>query len=178
MVLRALVNKVDGIPERALLWANLALAGLIGLAHGGALAITYAKPSPDAEAIRQLASISLPTAAVVLLTAVTALVQVRFRQAVLGLHGLLFALAAVVAVLWAVSILVSGIPDGKFVWSVGMMSALVTYAFFVASRYSVPKRLRDRVVVFYAPLLALLVSIPIDVAVFVKTLSAVTKAFG
>jgi hypothetical protein len=178
MALRALVNKVDGIPERTLLWVNLGLACLIGLAHGGALAITYAKPSADAETIRQLASISLPLAAVVLLTSVTALVQTRFRQLALGLHGLVLAAGAVVTVLWAISILFAGIPDGKLVWSVGMMSAFVVYALFVASRYSVPKRFRDRLVAFYAPLLALVVAIPIDVAVFVKTLSALTKGFG
>jgi hypothetical protein len=90
----------------------------------------------------------------------------------------LFAAAGVVTVLWAISILIRGMPDGKFVWSVGMMSALVAYAFFVASRYSIPKRLRARAIVFYAPLLALGISIPIDAAVFVKTLSEITRGFG
>ena len=178
MGLRALVNKVDCIQERTLLWVNLGLACFVGLAHGGALAITYGKPGPDAETIWQVASISLPLATVVLLSAVTASLQVRFRQSVLALHGLVFATGAVVVILWAISILFSGFPHGNFVWSVGMMSVLVAYAFFLGSRYSVPKRFRDRIVVFYAPLLALLVSIPIDVAVFVKTLSELTGVFG
>ena len=178
MALRALVNKVDGIPERTLLWINLALACLVGVAHGGAFAITYGKPGPDAETIRQVASISLPLAAVLLLTTVTALLQVRFRRPVLALHGLAFAAGAAAAIFWATSILFSGIPHGNFVWSVGVMSALVVYASFVASRYSVPKRFRDRMVVFYAPVLALLVSIPVDVAVFVKTLGQLARGFG
>ena len=178
MALRALVTKLDGIPERAILWANLALACLIGIAHGGALALTYAKPGPEADSIRQLASISLPIAGVVLVTSVAALIQAPFRHTVLALHGALFAAAAVVTVVWALSILVSGIPEGKFVWSPGMMSALVAYAFFVGSRYSLPLRFRNRALVFYAPLLALVVSIPIDVAVFVKTINEVAKGFG
>jgi hypothetical protein len=178
MTLRALVSKVDGIPERALLWANVALGCFIGLAHGGALAITYAQPSPDAESIQQLASISLPLAAVIVLTSVTALARVGFRRSVLALHGVIFGAAAVVTLLWAISILIWGLPDGRFVWSVGMMSALVAYGFFVASRYSVPKSAREHAAVFYAPLIALVLSLPIDAAVFVKTFSELTGRFG
>ena len=178
MTLRALVNKVDGVSERALLWTNVALSCFVGLAHGGALAITYAKPTPDADAIRQLASISLPLAAVVLLTSVAGLARVDFRRPALAIHGLIFAAAAVVTLLWALSILVRGLPEGRFVWSVGMMTALLVYGFFVASRYSVPKPFREHVAVFYAPLLALVVSLPIDVAVFVKTFSEVARGFG
>ncbi len=95
MTLRGFVNKVDGVPDRALLWANAALGCLVGLAHGGALAITYAKPTPDADSIRQLASISLPLAAVIVLTSVTALGRVGFRRPVLAIHGLIFAVAGV-----------------------------------------------------------------------------------
>ena len=73
--MRTLLAKVDSVPERVLLWINAALACLIGLAHGGALAITYAKPTPGAEGIRQLASVSLPVAALIALTAAVALVR-------------------------------------------------------------------------------------------------------
>ena len=58
------------------------------------------------------------------------------------------------------------------------MSALVAYGFFVASRYSVPKAFREHAAVFYAPLLALVIAVPIDVAVFVRTFSEVTRGFG
>src|SRR5690242_17026547 len=79
MTLRALVDKVDSVSERALLWATVALSCFVGIAHGGALAITYAKPTPDPDSIRQLASISLPLAAIIFLTSVGALVRVDFR---------------------------------------------------------------------------------------------------
>jgi hypothetical protein len=178
MTLRTLVNKVDGISQRTILWTDLALGCFIALGHGGALAVTYGKPTPDADAIRQVASISLPLAAVVLLTSVAALVRVDFRRRALAIHGVVFTAAAVVTLLWALSILVRGLPEGTFVWSVGIMTALVGYGLFVASRYSVPKPLREHVAVFYAPVLAVVVSLPIDVAVFVKTFSAVTRGFG
>jgi hypothetical protein len=178
MTLRAFVNKVDGVSERTLLWANLALGCLVGLAHGSALAVTYVKPTPDAGSIRQLASISLPLAAAIVLTSAAALFRVDFRRPALAIHGLIFAAAAVVTLLWAMSILAWGPPRGRFVWSVGMMTALVAYSFFVASRYSMPRSFREHGAVFYAPLLALAVSLPIDVAVFVKTLSEITRGFG
>ena len=40
---------------------------------------TYAKPTPDAEDIRQLASISLPMAGLIVLTALIALARPHFR---------------------------------------------------------------------------------------------------
>jgi hypothetical protein len=177
-VLRALLNKIDAVPERALLWVNTGLSCLIGLAHGGALAMTYAKPIPDVGSIRQIAAISLPIASVVLVTSLTALARPDFGRIALALHGWIFAAAAVVTLFWATSLLIRGIPETNFVWSVGFRSALVVYAFFIASRYGIPKHLRENLLIFYAPLLALVVALPIDVGVFIKAMSEITRRFG
>jgi hypothetical protein len=178
IALRALLTRVDAVSERVLLWVNIGLGCLVGLSHGGALAITYARPTPDAGYIRLLAAISLPVAAVIVVTSAIALVRADFRRLALTVHGMAFAVAAMVMLLWAVSILIWGAPEGNFVWSVGMMSVLVCYAAFVASRYSVPKHFREHAAIFYAPLLAFAIAIPIDVAVLVKTVSEVTGRFS
>jgi hypothetical protein len=173
--LRAFLNRVDAVTERGLLWVNIGLGCLVALSHGGALAISYARPTTDAGYIRLLATISLPVAAVIVATSAIALVRADFRRLALSVHGVAFAAAAMVMLLWAVSILIGGRPEGNFVWSVGMMSVLVCYATFIASRYSVPKHFREHVAIFYAPPVAFAIAVPIDVAVLVKTVSEVTR---
>jgi hypothetical protein len=173
--LRALLNRVDAVAERVLLWVNMGLGCLVALSHGGALAITYAQPTADAGYIRLLATISLPVAAVIVVTSAIALVRADFRGLALNVHGVAFAVAAVVMLLWAASILIWGTPEGNFVWSAGMMSVLVCYAAFVASRYSVPRHFRQHAAIFYAPLVAFAIAVPIDVAVLVKTVSEATR---
>ena len=176
--MRTLLAKVDSVPERVLLWINTALACLIGLAHGGALAITYAKPTPGAEGIRQLPSVSLPVAALIALTAAVALVQSDLRRVALAAHGWALVAAAAGTLVWAISLLVRGFPEGNFSWSPGLMSVLVCYSVFVASRYGVPSQVRGRPAFFYAPVAALGIALPIDLGVFVTVIGEMGERFG
>ena len=178
MTVRALLAKFDAIPERVLLWVNVGLAAFVGVAHGGALAITYMKPTPQADQIRQLASISLPIAALIVVTAVVALVQPTYRRPTLAIHGAAFALSSLALLVWALSLLVHGLPEGNFAWSPGLMSIWICYSAFVASRYSVSPAMRHRSLLFYAPLVAIFVAIPIDVAVFIEFMGEISKRFG
>ena len=167
-VLRTFLGKADGIPEKGLLWTNAGLACFIAFAHGGALAITYSKPTPDAEDIRQLAMFSLPMAAVVIATAVVALIRVDLRRWVLGVHGFVLASSAAAGLFWASSILLVGMPAGNFRWTVGWLSAWVTYSVFVLCRFSLPPRLRAHPAVFYAPVIALVVAATVDISVLLR----------
>jgi hypothetical protein len=178
MALRAALSNVDRVPEHVLLWVNVALACFVALAHGGALALTYAKPTPDAESIRQLALISLPLATLVILTAVAALFRGDYRKPTLGLHGWILVASAVAALVWASSLLYHGIPKGNFAWTPGLMSVWACYSVFVASRFGVPSSLRGRLGVFYSPLVALAIALPIDVGVFVQFIGEIGKRFG
>jgi len=176
--LRALLTKIDSIPERVLLWIHLALACLVGVAHGGALAITYAKPTADDENIRHLASVSLPTAGLIVLTAVIALLRPSLRRQTLAAHGWILLVGGIAALTWAASLLVRGIPQDNFSWSPGLLSVFVAYSVFVVSRYGVPLALRNQPGGFYAPLVALVIALPIDLGVFVTFLGAMSKRFG
>jgi len=176
--LRALLGKANAVPEHALLWVNVGLACFVALAHGGALAITYAKPSPEAENIRQIAMFSLPIAAIVIVTAATALIRADLRRRVLGIHGIVLAGSAVALLLWALDILLHGIPEGGFSWSPGLLSAWVGYSFFVLCRFSLPIELRSRSAIFYAPLVALVVAMPIDVGVLIRLATSVGPRLG
>ncbi len=166
--LRALLIKVNGIPEHGLLWANVGLACFVALAHGGALAISLSKPTPNTEGIRHLAMFSLPIALIVITSAGLALVLPKWRGRVLGIHGYVFSASAVALLLWALNLLVNGLSQGNFTWSVGFLSAWVCYSVLLAGRFSVPPNLRTHEAVFYAPAAALLLSLPLDVGVFIR----------
>jgi hypothetical protein len=178
MSLRAVLGKVDRIPESVLLWINVALAGFVALAHGGALAITYLQSVPEAGDIRQIASISLPIAAVVILTGVAALVRANYRRAALAIHGVLLGVSAIAILLWALSLVAGGIPYANFAWSPGLMTAWVCYSVFVASRYSVPGRLRTRDSAFYAPLFTLVIAASVDVGVLMRFIGEMGRRLG
>ena len=178
MTVRALLTKFDAISERVLLWVNVGLAAFVGMAHGGALAITYLKPTPEADQIRQLASISLPISALVIITAVVALIRVDYRRSTLAVHGVALALSSVALLVWALILLIRGLPEGNFTWTPGLMSIWVCYSAFVASRYSVPFAMRHRPALFYAPLGAIVVVIPIDVAIVIEVLGEISRRFG
>jgi hypothetical protein len=170
--------KADAMSEKRLLGINLGLACFVVLAHGGALAITYAKPAPEAEGIRQLATISLPIAALVIVSAAVSFIRIDLRRSVLSLHGIVFAGSAVVMILWALGILVNGIPKGNFSWSVGFLSFWVAYSVFVLCRFTLPSHLRSHPAVFYAPVTALLGAAVIDIGVFLRLASDFGAKFG
>jgi hypothetical protein len=151
-----------------LLWVNVGLACFVALAHGGALALKYSKPTPDAESIRQLTPFSLSLAAVVIVTAAAALIRVEFGRRVLGVHGVILVGSAAALLLWAAHILFSGIPEGKFIWSVGFLTAFVGYSVFVLCRFTLPLRLRTHDAVLYAPAIALAVAAVVDIGVLVR----------
>ena len=176
--LRALLNRLDGASERLLLWTNLGLAAFVVLSHGGALAITYAKATPEADAIRSIAALTLPIATLVILTAAAALIRADWRRLVLAIHGSALAVSAIALLLWAAGIVLRGIPQGNFSWGVGLMTAWVAYSFFVLSRYSLPSGLRNRAAFFYAPAAALVVALPVDIGVFVRLIAEMGERFG
>ena len=168
--LRILLDKAYSIPERKFVWVNIVLAGVVAFAHGGALAVTYAKPTPDAAEIRQLALISLPIAIVVILTAAAALFYAQWRPRVLALHGIVFAVGVSILLFWALGVLVNGIPEGRFSWSVGFLTASVGYAAVLFCRFSIPPHLRSSRGVYYAPIFALICAAPVDVGVLLRVI--------
>ena len=176
--LRALLVRADSLPERRLLWINLGIACVVALSHGGALASSIAKPAPEFEGIRQLATFSLPIAALVVLSAVAGLIRSDWRPQVLAFHGFVLAWSALVLLVWAVTLVVGGIPQGNFSWSVVLLSASVWYGAFVLRRFSLPDHLKTRPSVYYLPVIALSVAVPLDVGVFLRMFFDMGKHFG
>jgi hypothetical protein len=176
--LRSLLAKTDAWPPRVLLWVDLVIAGFVALAHGGALLAIRAHPTPDAPDIESLAMVSLPLAGLLLGSAVLGLAVAKVQRPVLALHGVVFLAAAIVEVVWGINLLVHGIPSGNFSWSVGLFSVSVVYAVFVFSRFTVSARLRASLPIYYSPVLALAVAVPIDIGVLVRFTHELNARFG
>jgi hypothetical protein len=167
-LVRTLLAKWDRIPARKLLWANLALGLLVGLAHGGALLAARAKPTPGSEELLSTVTYTIPLAALVALTAAFGLVRRTRELHVLTLHGLIFFAGALAELIWGFSLFASGIPEGSFAWSVGLFTASIAYASFLFSRYAVPVRVRSTPAFYYSPALAIALAAPIDLGVFLR----------
>jgi hypothetical protein len=167
-LVRTLLAKWDSVPGRTLLWANLALGLFAGLTNGGALIAALAKPTPGSEGVLSEVVYILPLAGVVALSAAFGLVQRTRERQVLALQGLVFIAGAAAELIWALSLLIGGIPAGNFVWSVGFFTASIAYAAFLLSRYVVPIGLRSMPAFYYAPAFALAAAAPVDLGVFVR----------
>jgi hypothetical protein len=170
--LRRLLEKAYGIPERTLVWVNIVLAGFVALAHGGALALTFSQPTPDASEIRQLASISLPIVIVVLISAAAALITSQLWPRVLAFHGIVLSAGVGFLLLWALGVLFNGAPEGvRFSWSVGFLSASACYASVLLCRFSFAPHLRSSWAVYYGPVITLACAALVDVGVFVRVVA-------
>jgi hypothetical protein len=96
---RSLLTKADAWSPRALLWINIALAGFVTVAHGGAVLVANAQGSPNIAETRSLASVSLPLAAFVLACSVLGLASLRWRPSALASQGAVFVFAVAPQVL-------------------------------------------------------------------------------
>lgn len=172
------LQKLDGIPEKALLFVDLGLACFVGLAHGGALLIALAQQEEQLEFVRPLASVTLPLAGLIIVSSVAALVWKRSRSAILGAHAVVLTLGAAALLGWAVSILINGIPKiTRFSWSPGMLTFLCVYPFYLLRR-TVLARFGKRFVVKYLHVMVLVIALAVDIGVFVKVLSLISSMWS
>jgi len=176
--LRTLLTKIDTLRPKVFLWANLGLSAFVALAHGGALLAVRAKPIPDAGAIERIAAVSLPLAGLIGCSAAAALFWKPLQSLTLGFHGIVLAAAAMFELAWGVSLVLNGVPAGNFSWSVGLFSASVCYSALVLSRFSVPTQYRSSALVYFIPVVALAIAVPLDIGVFVRGVQQVAAHFG
>ena len=163
-----IIQKLDQIPEYRLLLVNLSIAAFVGLAHGGGLAIALAKEPEHLDWIVPLAMVSLPLACFVIISSVIVLLRRRSTSAILTIHAIILCLGGAAAFIWAGSILVKGIPEGNFAWSPGLMTFFCVYPVYLLRRTLLRKKLPHSAPVRYLHVVVLLLTIIVDVGVFVK----------
>jgi len=174
----SLLAKAYAWSPRALLWTNLALAGWVALATGGAFLVARDHPTPYAPSVEKVAVVSLLVASI-FLTTVLALAVPRFRPVALAFHGALLLAGAAAMFVWSVGLLIYGIPtDVRFSWSVGLFTAIVAYAVYVFARYTVPASIRAWPAIYYSPLFALIVAAAVDIGVIVRFTHDMSRHFA
>jgi hypothetical protein len=170
VIAQALLRRAYALPERALLWVNVGLACLVAVAHGGALWVASAQQAPELQSIRATATVSLPLATAILVSALLALTRPAHTRSVLFLHGVVLFATATWLFVWAITILFVGVREVNFVWMVGFLSAWVLYASVAAVRFVLPLAVRSRPLAFYFPALALLVALVVDFGVLARAI--------
>jgi len=168
---KAFLTRFETMSRRVYLTVNALIACFVTLAHGGALAISLSKPTPHADEIRQLSMISLPLAILVLASAVAAFIRPGLVPGVLRMHGAVIAVSAIALLLWAVTVLVGEPPSERFIWTTGLLTAWVVYSVFVLTRHTLSQSTRKNYAVYYSPILALFIVLPLDIGVALRLLS-------
>jgi len=167
-LLKKLITTLDQLPERILLVANSVFGVFVILAHGGALALTYVHPDDNAESIRQLASISLPLAVLVLASSIYAFTFERHRAVILKIHAIILLCANLALIFWGISLLLGEFPRGNFGWTPGMMTGMFAYSIYLCRRTWLAQSIGSSALVRYLHVLAIIVVLPIDLSIFAR----------
>lgn len=166
----AILMRFEAMSNRVFLLVNALLACFVALSHGGALLLSLSKPTTHAKEIQQLSMISLPLAALVLASALGALLRPGLAHSVLRTHGAVFAVSAAGLLTWAVAILFGLLPAERFIWITGFLTAWVVYSVFAVTRHTLPQSVRRNYAVYYSPIVALSIVLAVDIGVTLRLL--------
>jgi hypothetical protein len=169
-IIASLLDAAYRWPERRLILVNVGLACFVGLSHVGALLLSHTQSVPDAASMRMTVTFSLPLVLFVIVTAFAVLMRRSALNFALRVHSYILGFSALWLLAWAIQILITGIPDNNFVWTVGLMSAWVFYSAVLLVRFALPETLRSHQVAYYFPVLALVVALFFDIGVLMLAL--------
>jgi len=167
------ILKLDEIPAHVLLMVNMAIAGFVGLAHGGALAATLIQEPENLGEILPLAGVSLPIATVILISSIVVLISKKWLMPVLSIHSIMLCCGSVAAFVWISGILLNGIPEGNFGWSPGMMTFICVYPFYLLRITLLRKYMTRSVAVRYLHVLVFVIALAMDLGVFFNFKSSI-----
>jgi hypothetical protein len=167
---RALLAKIDQLPDQLLLFGSAGLAGFVMVAHGGALLVRHLAPPDQAATAVSIARYSLPVAGMMLATAALAMLKPDWRTSVLAVHAVILVVSSFALFVWAGTLLLRGIPEGNFAWTPGFLTAWVWYSFYLLRRYTLPSRWSGTV---YLPVVAAGIALPVDLGVLVRFLGKI-----
>ncbi len=176
-MIRKLFTVGSGTPDRAFVTINGGLALFVIVAHGGALLLTFHQYVEREQTIRRVSSVSLPLACALVIASVVALINPRIEVPVLRFQSPVFVVGALVSVVWAAFIAVSGVPEGNFSWTPGVLTVFTAYAFYSFWRFNIPEAYSRYPWLKSANLVLLCTVGLIDGAVLVRTISGVFRVF-
>lgn len=166
-----LLDRLDGLPDRALLLIDLCIGLFVLAAHGGLLLLVRLGKVPELEHQAPWLLVSVVVFACVVVSSGWALIRKSARGPVLGAHATVFLVGAVAMVAWAAGIVLEGIPTGvNFSWSPGMFTALVFYGVYLFRRQFLLDYVSGSPLAHYCHLGAAIVALALDLGVLVRLL--------
>jgi hypothetical protein len=165
------VAAIDKVPIIALLIGNAAVAGFVLVAHGGALAVAHSADPDKVREMLHIAMVSLPLSAIITLSSLAGLASTRWRGLILSGQALILGVGSLALFLWALSLLVGGLPQSRFAWAPGLMTAFCVYPVYVLRRTVFEKHTSASWLLYYSHLIALIIVLPVDVGVFARAIS-------
>jgi hypothetical protein len=176
-MLDKIIHKIDEIPDSVLLAINICFAGFVMLAHGGALAVAYFTDAEALDKVLPLARVTLPLAFLIVVSAIVAFFCLKFRQVILSFHAAIMTVGACAMLAWAASILIKGIPEGRFAWSPGFLTFSAVYPVYLLRRTLLKYTISRSKVLNYLHVIVLVIALVLDMGVFIKLMKTIQVGF-
>lgn len=174
---RSLLVRLDNVPARKLLIANVLIALLAGVPIGWVATFGRDAPGLSEEMKTAIFYFLLPGSSSVALSGIVGLFCESCRPRILGIHGIILLAGVCSLVYWVLDWVLHGIPTGSFGWTPGFLEASVGYATYLFCRYSLPERFRLEGRIYYLPVLAAALMIPLDIGVLVRFFELISRVF-
>jgi hypothetical protein len=172
-----IIHKIDQIPEGLLLAINICFAVFVILAHGGALAIAYYTDAEAFDKILPLARVTLPLAFFILFSAIVAFSWKKSLQLILSCHAAILTVGAFAMLAWAASILIQGIPKGRFAWTPGFLTLFAVYPVYLLRRTLLKGMILKSKALNYLHVIVFVIALVLDIGVFFKLMSTIQARF-
>jgi hypothetical protein len=173
--LRTVLVSMYSTSPRKLLIANLVIALLIGASNGLGVMLGHGMPGLTAEMEAAIVMFVLPGTAAVILTGLIGLIFNSSRQWVLSIHAIVLGIGAATLWVWALELVLTGLPEGSFSWTPGFLEVAAGYAALLICRFNLPEKLRENGRIYYTPIVVALLAVPIDIGIFVRFVEKMQK---
>ena len=126
-MLRKIIEGLDSVDLNSLLKVNIAIASINILSYVSRVALASFIPTLKGADITLLKIANLTFSIIILSTAVLALFVKKWKIPIIVSHAIILTINGIYALSWATSILINGIPQGRFSWGLGMLTFLCVY---------------------------------------------------
>ena len=158
------VDRIDNIPEKALLSINLAIGSFVLLAVGGSLAVATA----DNEEVSGLAITIATLALLVIMSCIAGLISDKKNMKILSVHSVILGIGSILIFYYGLSILLKGFPEGNFSWGLGLFTFLCAYPVYLVRRTLLKEAIGKSIIIKYVHLFIFVIAFCVDITVFWK----------
>jgi hypothetical protein len=175
--LRLVLARLNDVPARKLIIANVWIGLLAGASNG--LAATFGRDIPGFSEEWKAAILYwvVPGSSIIALSGIVGLRCVPCRSRILGIHGIILLAGVCTLVYLVLGWVLHGIPKGSFRWTPGLLEASAGYATYLFCRFSLPEGARLEGGIYYLPVFAVALMIPLDIGVLARFFEMISNGF-